>query len=184
MVRPVFRFISAALLAIVVVPVGTIYRQNIENWATGHGLDDLLSEGADVMVSNPWGPLFLALFFMLLGSTVSLWGQHFFRAKYPKKFKSTLDIVSQKTFRHERVVIDGKRFVKCAFDGVTLVYQGTGLFAFEENAFNGAFSISVESEPAGAGLSLAKLSQQLGVPILFEQNQPQLLPKPEEGKPQ
>src|SRR6266550_3454220 len=38
---------------------------------------------------------------------------------YPKKE------VVRKTFQHERVIIDGQSFLSCAFDNVTLVYNGT-----------------------------------------------------------
>lgn len=77
-----WRLASTGLLILVSIPVGTIYRQNIEEWAKGHGLDRLLSDGTGMFVTNPWGLPFLALFFVLLGSTAALWLQYLFQTKF------------------------------------------------------------------------------------------------------
>jgi hypothetical protein len=107
--------------------------------------------------SNPLGPWLLVPFFILLGSTAALWLEYFFRRRFPRKFKKTLTEVVGREFRHREVVIDGKKFIDCTFDGVTLVSQGTGLYGFESNRFSGVFSIRVDSQPAEGGLGLAKL---------------------------
>ena len=126
-----------------------------------------------MITSNPLGPWLLALFFMLLGSTLALWLEYFFRQRFPKKFRVTLVDVVDKEFRHKEVVIDGKRFKDCTFDGVTLVYMGTGFYGFDSNKFLGSFSLRVDSQSAEGGLGLAKLSGNLGVEIKFGTDQAQ-----------
>ena len=179
-----WRGVSTVLLFVVAVPVGTIYRQNIETWATKSGLDRVLSGGSEMLSSNSWGVPLLFLFLVLIGSTVALWLQHFFQSRFPAKFKKDLRIVRGKSFRHERVIIDGARFIECTFDGVTLVYQGTAYYGFEGNKFLGPFSFLIESQAAEGGLSLAKLASSMNVPLKFGVDQLPTQIGSEEKKPQ
>ncbi|MBQ2262604.1 MAG: hypothetical protein II336_14700 [Loktanella sp.] len=167
------RFAFLLITIVIGIPVGTIYRQNIEDWAAGQGLDKLISNGSAMIVANPSGVPLLALFIFALGGTCALWLQHFFRQRFPAQFNIATKTIKNQTFRHQEIVVDGKRFLGCTFDGVTLVYQGTGWFHFEQNKFMGSFSLKVDSKAAEAGLAFGLLSQQLGAPLISGSDGPQ-----------
>ena len=60
----------------------------------------------------------LAICFVLLGLTLlggNLWIH---------LFPLNLEHIEGRTFRRERVVLDGKRYLECTFDNVTFVYNG------------------------------------------------------------
>ncbi len=53
-----------------------------------------------------------------------------------------METVEGRTFENERVILDGRKFVRCAFTGCTLVYTGTeslGLEGCTMNSCNWSF---------------------------------------------
>lgn len=123
------KFIGFALLLLMGVPLGTIYRQNIEVWAEDRGLDGVFSKGLVVLSSNPFGPWLLLAFVLVLGGTAALWFEYWLRRNFPPKFSHEKSkLVQNQIFKHCEVEIDHKTFKGCKFEGVTLVYRGTGPF--------------------------------------------------------
>lgn len=112
------------------------------------------------------------------GITAALWGDHFFREWFPVTFSKKKKRVEGQTFRHTKLVIDGKSFHNCTFDGVRLVYNGTGFYDFVGCRFLD-FSISVETDSAKGAVALIKLLQASKRPVIFEGSQPQLPPETE-----
>lgn len=50
--------------------------------------------------------------------------------------------ISRKTFKGENVLVDGREFVECTFDNVTLIYNGTTPPRFTGNTFIGRTMLS------------------------------------------
>ncbi|AXN41272.1 hypothetical protein [Peribacillus butanolivorans] len=53
------------------------------------------------------------------------------------KTTKELETIEGKAFGVEQVILDGKRFVNCTFDGSELVYKGHDVFSLEKNDFTG-----------------------------------------------
>lgn len=56
----------------------------------------------------------------------------------------TLVEITGRTFRNEKVLLDGHKYTDCTFDNVTFTYNGTALVAFTHNTING--NIVIESD--------------------------------------
>lgn len=69
-------------------------------------------------------PFFIVLFFVILPTN-----------KKDLKTKELVTIEGQ-TFRVQQIILDGKRFVNCTFDGCELIYKGEDGFSLEKNTFD------------------------------------------------
>lgn len=106
-----------------------------------------------------------AAFLVTLGSALTLWADYVVRKLFPPKLGKIKETIEGKLFRHERVPIDGRRFVKCTLDGVTLVYEGKGQFGFDSCQWTPPFSIDLLQPSSSEVAKLIRLSQQLGLPF-------------------
>jgi len=61
--------------------------------------------------------------------------------------------VYDKTFTNQVVVIDGKDFIDCTFNGVTFRYNG-GYYLFEGARIEGAIAIDTPNDTAGNAINL------------------------------
>lgn len=74
--------------------------------------------------------------------------------KYVTTDLSSYEMVTGKTFRSERVVLDRRKFVRNHFDSVTFVYDGTAPLVFTENTLSGKSLIKTNNERAQAYMDL------------------------------
>ena|SRR5437773_2368247 len=75
----------------------------------------------------------------------------------PLKFsRTTKEKIYGKTFRNEKVLLDGKSFEKVIFENVTYVVNGTAPFDLVNCTFSGSIQISTDSDSVAAGLLLSK----------------------------
>lgn len=163
--RGTLKYVTLFLALLIAVPLGTIYRQNIEVWAAQNGLDSIIAEGS--LPSDLYGPMLLLGFIFLLGATAALWAEYWLRKRFPARFSTKgLELIEGKTFRHDRVVVDGKKYLRCSFDGVTFVYRGTALYGFKDCNFSGSFSIRMDHPAAEAALVLFLQAHAVGGPII------------------
>lgn len=73
-----------------------------------------------------------------------------------------------RNFSHETVVLDGRRFVNCNFDSVTMVFEGTAPFLFDGQTNHGTGpETKIESSVAQIK-GILSLYQTLGRPGWFE----------------
>lgn len=100
-----------------------------------------------------------------------LWAEYFVRRRFPAKISTKKVRIVGETFRHQHVVVDGKSFQNCCFDGVTLIYRGVGAYDIKGCRFFNAFSLKIENEAALTAFGLVELSQDLGVPFVFSDRQ-------------
>lgn len=59
------------------------------------------------------------------------------RDRWEYKISKAQERIIGKSFRNERIVLDGKSFVNCRFDNVTMEYNGTAPFELLSNSFGG-----------------------------------------------
>lgn len=73
-----------------------------------------------------------------------------------------------KTFRNERVPLDGKSYLKCRFENVTFVYNGTGPWTLVGNKLMGVMRVNTESPAVAGAMSLLRLVGFLKPTIRYE----------------
>jgi hypothetical protein len=56
-------------------------------------------------------------------------------AKWPRPYSP--ELVSGKTFRNERVILDAHSYSRCTFENITFVYNGTTPIQLNNNTFSG-----------------------------------------------
>ncbi len=71
------------------------------------------------------------------------------------QWSETLTPVTGRTFAFSEVEIDGKAFLECTFTNATLVYRGTGPFAFQNSKFSNSGVVAKTSNKAA--ISYAQL---------------------------
>jgi len=64
---------SLILIAVLVIPIGAIYRLNIEKWAEEKGLDKAYKSGLGLLMESKLGLVLLALLFVVIGVALTLW---------------------------------------------------------------------------------------------------------------
>jgi hypothetical protein len=119
------------LFALSLVPIVNL---NVERLAEAKGWDTLLSDNWGVVMSNlsqlateAW---LLVLMGFLAGGTLFMWGDYLLRHRSAVKanieitIDEAVEVIREAYYKHETVVLDGRVFVKCVFDGATLVYNG------------------------------------------------------------
>ena len=74
--------------------------------------------------------------------------------KFPENYSPTS--VFGKTFRNERVILDGKNFQRCTFENVTFVYNGTTPLQFSENTVRGSIRMDSDNEAVTGALMWAR----------------------------
>lgn len=131
--------IAFPLFAVLVsIPIGAIYRLNIENWAEHKGFDTILTGGLQAVMDSSLGVWLIILFFVLIGGSIALWLDFFVR-KYTTisipKTRKVRTTVSGRTFRNEKVLLDGYRYEGCTFINCTLIYNG-GAGELRNNKFD------------------------------------------------
>jgi hypothetical protein len=111
-------------------------------------------------VTNQAHVISMILMIVLLTGSFLASGIGWYRVRHRQSFTVTptdqQEIVYGKSFANERVELDGKRFQKCTFENVTLVYHGTTNFSFESNVFKGSLSMDTDSGAVAAMLMLLK----------------------------
>jgi len=60
-------------------------------------------------------------------------------------FSYKYQIITDKTFRNERIVLDGKKFTSCIFENVTFEYNGTAPFGLTHNTINGSYFLDTNN---------------------------------------
>ncbi len=172
------RYIATAVTILLAIPLTAIYEQNIQKFAEEHGLDSLLKKGVGNMVQSNIGIILLFTFAFLLGATAALWAEFFLRKRlFNVLLRNSKEILENKKFRHERVIIDNKSFRGCTFEGVTLVYEGQGLFDFIGCHFGVPLSIDVNHPIAQGGFQLARFVAESGAPIIENRIDPMVAMK-------
>lgn len=76
-----------------------------------------------------------------------------------KIIQKELETVEGQFFGVQQVILDGKRFVNCTFDGSELVFKGKNGFSLESNTFETMPRITF-TENAGTTLTVLKALQQ------------------------
>jgi hypothetical protein len=56
--------------------------------------------------------------------------------------------MKDKYFTNEAVEIDSRRFIRCTFENVSLVYRGKVTFALFNNTLTGLIKMDVKSNPS------------------------------------
>ena len=81
-------------------------------------------------------PVLIPVWLIVVVSTVILFLVIHFRSKEISSGPAKeLEIVEGKSFGVQQVVMDGKNFVRCKFDGTELIYNGIKNFSLGENKF-------------------------------------------------
>jgi hypothetical protein len=125
-------------------------------WAWNKALDAF---GKNVMSANfPWQSL-LALGLAIVGA------YYIFSSHKRPTWSDKKEPITGKRFRHTVVDIDGKSFLLCDFNGVTLRYKGIAAFDFERCNFSGGVTCDIVGQNIAGVVALIKLSEDLGVPI-------------------
>jgi hypothetical protein len=77
---------------------------------------------------------------------------------------ASLTLVADKTFRNERVELDGKEYRNCKFINVTLVYNARGPVKLVSNAFEGSPALVSDNPSVSAAFAFASLlMEDLGI---------------------
>lgn len=91
----------------------------------------------------------LGLAFVALGCGLALL-YHYHYKSYSYNRNASLRLITDKSFRSERVVIDGKEFRDCSFDNVTIVYNGTAPVKMIGNRFSGDLIMTTDNPAIGS----------------------------------
>jgi len=131
------KYIAPLLAIILVVPLATIYQQNIEALAHAAGVDQVLITGLQAVSNSLLGLVLLVLFLLLVGATAGLWIEHWLRRKTPPKFvQPPLRKVEGRHFHNTDVPLDGHSYKNCEFTNVTFRVGG-GPFKLVQNTVRG-----------------------------------------------
>lgn len=91
----------------------------------------------------------LGLAFLALGcGLATLYHYHYKTYSYNRN--ATLKLVTDRSFRSEKVLIDGKEFRNCTFDNVTIVYNGTAPVRMIGNSFSGDLIMTTDNPAIGS----------------------------------
>jgi hypothetical protein len=154
------RFLSIILAICFALPLGTLYRQNIEVWASEHGLDRLLAGGAKLMLEQGLSSFVLFGFFFCLGGAAFLWGEYFLRRPKKSQLTGKPVAVDGQTYRGEDVQIDGRSFQRCSFVSCRLRFMGEKPFQFQHCSFYDETEIIIDTDSGSASVALAEFSRQ------------------------
>ncbi len=98
------------------------------------------------------------LVLLLILASLAMSALGWYKSSHPdpaKPLDNVREMVSDQTFVNERVVIDGKMFKHCKFKNVSLVYNGTAAYGFDDVEFNG-IHVQTESASIGGAIKLLK----------------------------
>lgn len=73
--KPNLKWLALALLAVVAIPLGTVYRQNVEELSAEMGVNRLLVEAMHGAVGSPMFGILLGVFVFTAGAASTLWIQ-------------------------------------------------------------------------------------------------------------
>ena len=94
-------FLVSVLL---IIPISQIYQANIQNIAKEKGLDKIYEKGVGVVMESAYGFVLLAIFFILLGASFTMFIEDVFKKKntviIPRVNKIN-KIIKNKVFRNE-----------------------------------------------------------------------------------
>lgn len=111
------------------------------------------------------------LLFALLATSIATLGVGVYRLRYtqpPFDSETPLTIVAGKTFRNERVELDGKEFRNCTFMNVKLVYNGRARAALIRNEFVNPPVLTSDNPAIDVAASLIIGVQEMGgAPVKF-----------------
>jgi hypothetical protein len=94
--------------------------------------NDIVNAQSLISVSRVvFGLAFIAAVFLVTG-LLTRQSSSTLSPGFPFNPNATLIEVRDRTFRNERVLLDGHRYTDCIFENVTLVYNGTALVDFTQ----------------------------------------------------
>ena len=98
--------------------------------------------------------------------------------EWPAEYKP--NVITNRTFRNERVILDGNEYIACEFYNVTLVYNGTTPVRFTQNKLNGVLLSSDKKSIMTAfmviyGMGFLRPELSVSVPSRLPINPPQLM---------
>jgi hypothetical protein len=117
-----------------------------------------------VLILGAFGVGIRSPFFLEGGQTAT-----YANVQFPRQPDSyTPAVVSGKTFKNERVLLDGTLYQECSFWNVTFIYNGTTSVKFTRNKIYGTFILRSDSPAVDGVLSLMKGLGYLRPEVNFE----------------
>lgn len=116
--RAIVRYIITGIWLLLLVIVGTIFRQNIEEFAAEKGWDNILSQWWSGAISLSYSGLALVLFIALTGSVATLWVDSWIRGYLAKRRAAD---VRRLTFRLNPQTGHYKSELETGIDGFTVL---------------------------------------------------------------
>ena len=77
-----------------------------------------------------------------------------------------MEIVDHQSFVNQRVSIDGKSFINCDFENITIAYNGVAPFSFRDNRFRGKIALYSENESITGIVALLNGFGSTNIPML------------------